>query len=187
VKKGIVYFVFVSLLFSTLASFSVNAEVNTSERTDEVFEVTTYNDLGVLDGDPHIEITYPESGYLYLFKLRPIQMPLSSALGLGYAVVIDRSLHIDTDSNEIHHVKFVAKGMVTGWETVRWDYKNIDGLSTDFGLSSGIYDITAYAFDELDDEVGRDSTKVLFIKVGRDDFGIWINTRYNGGEEFSTP
>lgn len=186
-KEGRVWFVILSLFCFTIASFGVLAEVNTFEIVDEVFEVTTYNNLGILDGDPDIEITYPESGYLYLFKLRPIKMPLSSALGLGYSVVIDRSLHIDTYSNEIHHVKFVAKGMVTGWETVRWDYKNIDGLSTDLGLSSGIYDITAYAFDELDDEVGRDSTKVLFIKVGRDDFGIWINTRYNGGEEFSTP
>ena len=68
-KKGIVYFVFVSLLLSTLAAFSVNAEVNTSERIDEVFEVTTYNNLEVLsNGDSHIEITYPEPGFLYLFQ-----------------------------------------------------------------------------------------------------------------------
>ncbi len=187
-KKGIIYFVFVSLLLSTLAAFSVNAEVNTSERVDEAFEVTTYDNLGVLgNGDPHIEITYPEPGYLYLFKLRPIQMPISSALDLGYSVVVNRNLNIATDSDEIHHVKFVARGIVTGWETIRWDYKNIDGLSTDLSLSSGVYEITTYAFDEFDNEVGSDSVKVLFIKVGRDDFGIWINTRYNGGEEFSTP
>ena len=187
-KKGIVYFVFVSLLLSTLTALSVNAGVNTSERVDEVFEEKTYNNLGGLsNGDPHIEITYPEPGYFYLFKLRPIQMPISSALDLGYSVVVNRNLNIVTDSDEIHHVKFIAKGIVTGWETIRWDYKNIDGLSTDLSLSSGIYEITMYAFDEFDNEIGSDSAKVLFIKVGRDDFGIRINTRYNGGEEFSTP
>ena len=187
-KKGRVWFVVLSLFCSTVISFGVLAEVNSFERNDEISEEITFsNDPGVIGEDPNIEIVSPESGYLYLFKLKPIKMRISSALGLGYSVVVGRSLVIDTDSENIHHMKFTAKGKITGWETVRWDYKNIDGLSTGMGLSSGIYDIAVYAFDEFDNEVGSDSATVFFIKVGRDDFGIWINTRYDGGEEFSTP
>lgn len=183
-----VWFVIVSLFCSTAISFGVLAEVNSFETTEELSGETTFsNDVGVIGDDPHVEIISPEPGYLYLFKLRPIKMPLSSALGLGYSVVVDRSLVVDTDSENIDHVKFVAKGKFTGWETGRWDYKNIDGLSTDLGLSSGIYDIMVYAFDEFGNDVGNDSVKVLFVKIGRDDFGIRINTRFNGGEEISTP
>ena len=128
-KKKIVWFVIVSLLCSTAISFSVLAEVNSFETTEEALgETTLSNDLGVIGDDPHVEIISPEQGYLYLFKLQPIKMPISSALDLDYSVVVGRSLVVDTDSVNIDHVKFVATGKFTGWETIRWDYKNIDGL-----------------------------------------------------------
>ncbi len=187
-EKRIVWFVVISLFCSTVISFGVIAEVNSNEKKDKVIEKTTFeNNVGVIGEDPSIEIISPESGYLYLFKLRPIKMPISSALELGHSVVIGQSLVIDTDSENIHHVKFVARGKFTGWETTRWDYKNLDGLSMNMGLPSGIYDITVHAYDEGDVEVGSDSIKVFFIKIGSDDFGIMINTKYDDGETITKP
>lgn len=190
-KKGLVVIIALSLLCSTLPVFGAIAERTTLERGDEYSDLSTNTiresrTTGLL-GDPQIEITYPEPGYLYLFSLRPIKMPISSALGLGHAVVIGRGLNIDTISSEIHHAKFVAKRVFAGWETVRWDYNTIDGLSMDLGLSTGIYEISVYAYDEGENELGSDLIKVFFIKLGGDDFGIWVNTKYDNGQEFSAP
>jgi len=175
-------------LFSSVLSIILAGGVSAFEAPDVVVGEKMDNPtIGNIGEDPSIDIISPEIGYLYLFKLQPFKLPLSTALGLKHSVVVDRSLVIDTDSENIHHVQFFSKGLITGWETTRWDYKNIDGLSTDFDLSSGIYDITVYGYDESDNEVCSDTARVFFIKVGRDDFGIRINTRYNGGEELSVP
>lgn len=187
-KKKIVWLVVISMFFSTTLSFSVLAETNSFYTNDEVIlEEPSGDNIGSLGDDANIEITSPEPGYLYLFKLRPIRMPIASALGLGHSVVIDRNLEIETETENVHHVKFVATGKVTGWVTTRWDYKSIDGLSTDMDLSSGIYEISVHAYDEEDNEVDQDTINVFFLKLGRDDFGIKINTRYNSGEKISTP
>jgi len=190
-KKGLVLIIVISFLCSTMASFGAIAEPTTLDKRDDSSSLTTnsasHSGIPGYLGEPQIEITYPEPGYLYLFSLRPIKMPISSALGLKHAVVIGRGLNIDTNSNEIHHAKFVAKRVFAGWTTTRWDYNTIDGLSTDMGLSTGIYDINVYAYDEGNNELGSDSIKVFFIQVGGDDFGIWVNTRYDNGQEFSTP
>ena len=171
-----------------MISFSVIAEVNSIEKTDEILEKANFgNDVGIIGEDPNIEIITPESGYLYLFKLQPIKMPISNALGLDHSVVIGQSLVIDTDSVNIHHVEFVAEGKFTGWETTRWDYKNLDGLSMNMGLSSGFYDITVNAYNEEDVEVDSDSITVFFIKIGSDNFGISVNTKYDDGETISRP
>jgi hypothetical protein len=137
--------------------------------------------------DPSITIVSPEAGYLYLFKLKPIKLALAGTLGLGYAVVVGSNLNIITDSNDVHHAKFVAKRIITGWETVRWDYQTINGLTTYFSLSSGIYNITVTAYDDADHELVHDSIKVFYLKLGQENFGVWVNTKYNGGETISTP
>lgn len=186
-KREIVGFVILSLFCSTVTSFVAIAEP-TVEMATESFEVSISPENTLFDGDPQIEINYPEASYLYLFKLKPIKMPLSSILGLKHAVVVNRNLKIDTEASGIHHAEFIAKRIFTGWETAhRWDYRSIDGLSIDLDLTTGIYDITTYAYDEGDNKLGSDSIRVLFIKIGRDDFGIRINTKYDGGETFSTP
>ena len=114
-KKGKVLLIIVCLFCSTLVSLGDVAGEDTQDPGDKLVDDEKKNNIGILDeGDPHIEIISPEVGYLYLFKLQPIKMPLSSSLNLGYAVVIDRSLQIDTQSNDIHHVKFVAKGLICG-------------------------------------------------------------------------
>jgi hypothetical protein len=145
------------------------------------------NTVALTQSDPAITIESPAAGYLYVFKLPPIKMALASALGLGYAVVIGRSINLKTEYNEIHHTKFVATRLVTGGETTRWDYQTIDGMGSDLSLSSGIYTITVTGYDEENNEVATDSIKVLYLKIGRDDFGVWVNTKYDGGETISTP
>ena len=184
-----VYFVIISLVWSSMVSVGVFADENMVDIPDVMGEKNSSAGMQQVSSgdDAFIEIVSPAEGYLYLFQLQPIPMPLLRALDLGYSVVVGRSLVIDTDSESVDHVRFVATGKVTGWETIRWDYKNIDGLSSDLGLSSGLYDITVEAFDEFDTEVDTDCIKVLFIKIGRDDFGIRINTKFNGGDEISTP
>jgi hypothetical protein len=140
-----------------------------------------------LNSDPSITIISPEKGYLYLFKLKPMRLPLAGTLGLGYAVVIGPNLNVETKYNDIHHSKFIAKRILTGWEAVRWDYRAMDGMTTDFGLTTGYYDITTIAYDSADQELSRDSIKVFYLKAGQENFGIWVNTKYNGGETISTP
>ncbi|MEM0466627.1 MAG: hypothetical protein QXX20_03360 [Candidatus Thermoplasmatota archaeon] len=130
-------------------------------------------------------ITYPVAGQLYLFRLRPMKLP--NIFHLGLAVVVGRSLTIDTESVDVHHVRFEATQMATGWKTERWDYNTINGFSMDLGLSSGLYTIRVYGFDDQDQECARDLIKVLFVKIGRDDFGVWINTRYDNGMTLRTP
>ncbi len=146
-----------------------------------------YQTQRTMNADPSISIVTPAAGYLYLFKLQPIKMTFASMLGLGYAVVVGRSINLDTVYNDIHHVKFVARQILTGWETIRWDYRTLDGLGEDMSLSSGFYTISAIAYDETDHELGSDSIKVFYLKIGREDFGVWVNTKYDGGEIISTP
>ena len=187
-KKVKVFLIIISMCFSTfsfLGAVNGKSYVDLDMINDEEFNL---ENLENMNGDAFVDIIDPESGYIYLFKLKPIRMPIVSALNLGYSIVVDRNLEIVTASEEVDHVKFVARGRITGWESVRWDYQKIDGLSTkDLDLKSGMYNIDVYGYDELENELCSDSLKVLFIKVGRDDFGIKINTIYNGGAEISTP
>lgn len=138
-------------------------------------------------GDPVFNIVSPEPGFLYLLQLNPIPMPISQMLNLGHAVVIGRDLVVDTHSENIDHVEFVATGKLTGWQTTRWDYQYINGLSVDMNLNSGFYDIQATAYDGEGEVLGSDSVNVFYIKLGSDDFGLSINTCYDNGETFSSP
>lgn len=179
----------VSLISSPLVSIGAFAASNDGH---SVPSTTTSNhniaSSPVATGDnPYIKITSPAAGYLYLFKLQPIRMMLASAFGLKYSVVVGRDLQIDTDSNDIQHAKFIAKRMIAGWETVRWDYQTVDGVNTDFSCSSGLYNITVIGYNATDHELCHDSIKVLYIKAGQEDFGVWVNTKYNGGETISQP
>jgi len=170
----------------SVGAFASAAEKQAAPDTTP-FNQQQQNTPVTVNGDPSITIVSPAAGYLYLFKLQPIKMPFASMFGLGYAVVVGRSINLDTEYNDIHHVKFIAKRMLTGWETVRWDYRTMDGLGTDFGLTSGLYTITVVAYNETDYELSQDSIKVLYMKIGREDFGVWVNTKYNDGETISTP
>ncbi len=171
------------MVFSMMTSFSALAiefEKDIKEKNIE-----DLSDNLPIEIEPGLEIIDPQSGYLHLFKLSPIKMPLANLLGLEYSVVIGRNLKIDTNSNDIYQVKFVSEGQFTGWKSTRWDCKNRDGLSIEMDINSGLYDITAIGYDEQENEVTSDAIKVLFLKIGGDDFGININTRYNSGETFS--
>jgi hypothetical protein len=103
-------------------------------------------------------------------------------LGTQWSVSIARHRH-----NDIHHIKFVARQIMTGWETIRWDYRTTDGLGGEMTLTSGFYTISVIAYNETDQEVASDTIKMLYLKVGREDFGVWVNTKYDGGETISTP
>ena len=185
----IAWLVVISLVCSPVVSVGAFASAAEKQAAPDTtpFNQQQQNTPVTVNGDPSITIVSPAAGYLYLFKLQPIKMPFASMFGLGYAVVVGRSINLDTEYNDIHHVKFVAKRMLTGWETVRWDYRTMDGLGTDFGLTSGLYTITVVAYNETDYELSQDSIKVLYMKIGREDFGVWVNTKYNDGETISTP
>lgn len=184
--KKIVWFVVISLLISPLMSLGAFAYQNEQQVTSVLTQHQSTTPMPT-NTNPSITITSPEQGYLYLFKLQPIKMTLASYLGLKCAVVIGRTLNIETDSVDIHHAKFVATQLLTGWKTIRWDYRTMDGLTTDFGLTSGIYNITVTAYNETDHELAHDSINVFYLKIGGQDFGVWVNTKYNGGETISTP
>ncbi|MCJ7698192.1 MAG: hypothetical protein MUO73_07680, partial [Thermoplasmata archaeon] len=182
----IAWLVVISLVCSPVVSVGAFASAAEKQAAPDTTPFNQQQNTPVIvNGDPSITIVSPAAGYLYLFKLQPIKMPFASMFGLGYAVVVGRSINLDTEYNDIHHVKFVAKRMLTGWETVRWDYRTMDGLGTDFGLTSGLYTITVVAYNETDYELSQDSIKVLYMKIGREDFGVWVNTKYNDGETIS--
>jgi hypothetical protein len=187
-RKKIVLLIIAGLMCSPLIQIGAvgyNSEtlkdtVNTGENHLSPFQ-------NAMNGNPSISIINPAAGYLYLFKLQPIKMTIASMLGLRCAVVVGRSLNIDTIYNDIHHVKFIARQLLTGWETTRWDYRTTDGLGGDMSLSSGFYTISVIAYNETDHELASDSIRVLYLKIGREDFGVWVNTKYDGGETISTP
>ncbi|MFO7677288.1 MAG: hypothetical protein R6V50_02745 [Thermoplasmatota archaeon] len=186
-KKIVVLLVMICLIVSPLVSVGVGEEqLNEKASENQHKSTTSFNDV-FFDNDPSIDVISPLPGYLYLFQLQPIEMPINNALNLGYSVVVGRNLVIETESEQVNHVQFVARGKLTGLETIRWDSLSIDGFSANMDVSSGIYDISVYGFDEFENEVCESSTKVLYIKVGRDDFGISITTRFDGGIEINTP
>jgi hypothetical protein len=188
-RKEIALLIVISLVGSPLISFGAFG-YKTEQQISSVPSVETaeqFLTLNPVNMDPSITIVRPAAGYLYLFKLQPIQMTLASMFGLGYAVVVGRSITLDTIHNDIHHVKFVATQRWTGWETIAWDYQKLDGLGGNLGLTSGFYTISAIAYDETDQELASDSIKVFYLKIGREDFGIWVNTKYDGGETITTP
>lgn len=188
-RKKIVSIIILGLVCSPVLSFGVFGYNTGKQNLIETVPTTQLQDITshILNSDPSISITTPEAGYLYLFKLQPIKMTLASLFGFKYAVVVGRSINLDTEYTDIHHVKFVAHHMLTGWETIRWDYQRTDGMGGDMSLTSGLYTITAIAYNETDFELASDSIKILYLKIGREDFGVWVNTRYDGGEIISTP
>lgn len=187
-RKKITWLTIICLVCSSMISVGAIAET-VEKKTDHLISDNEYlnNNPIPINSDPSIKIISPAAGYLYLFKLQPIQMPLANMLGLGYTVVIGRNILVDTECNDIHHVKCVANRIFTGWETVRWDYRSMDGFGADITGGSGLYRITVFGYNETGSEICQDSIKVFFIKVGREDFGVWVNTKYNNGETISTP
>lgn len=176
------------MLCSPIASIGAQ-EYRIENHRDSLYTLETAEDHtpAKVTMDPSLTIVSPEAGYLYLFKIQPINMPLSSLFGANYAVVIGRGINLKTSYNDIHHVKFTAKRMMTGWETVRWDYRTMDGLGADLTLTSGYYTITVTGYDASETELASDSIRVFYLKVGREDFGVWVNTKYDGGEIITTP
>jgi hypothetical protein len=188
-RKKIVFLIVISILCSPVVSISGFGKTTATQTaagigSENHQQPTT--PLGV-NNNPSVTIVSPAAGYLYLFQIQPIKMMFASLFGLRYAVVVGRGVNLDTVSNDIHHVKFVAKQMLTGLETVRWDYRTMDGLGADLTLTSGLYTISVIAYNETDYELASDSINVLYLKVGREDFGVWVNTKYNGGETITTP
>ena len=177
---------FVCSPFLSIGTFANSNEYQTvpSATTADYMRGTS---PGALGENPSITITSPAAGYLYLLHLQPIRMTLATAFGLKYCIVVGRSLQITTESSDIHHAKFAAKRVMTGWETDRWDYQTVDGMSTDLSCTSGLYNITVVGYDATDGELCHDSIKVLYVKVGQEDFGVWVNTKYNGGQTISQP
>ncbi len=187
-RKEIIILLIISILCSPIVS--VGAYDYSTENQPESLPTLDNQEQRIptkVSMDPSLSIVSPEAGHLYLFKIQPITMPLASMFGLNYAVVIGRSINLKTVYNNIHHVKFTAKRMVTGWETTRWDYRTIDGLGADLSLTSGYYTISVTGYDDADTELASDSIRVFYLKVGREDFGIWVNTKYDGGEIITTP
>jgi len=186
VKKiaWLVVICFVCTPFLSIGAFATSNDYQTVPTTYDDTRGTSPIPLG---DNPYITITSPAAGYLYLLHLQPIRMTLATAFGLKYSIVVGRSLQITTDSGDIHHAKFVAKRAITSWETDRWDYQTVDGMSTDLSCASGIYNLTVIGYNATDNELCRDTIKVLYIKVGQEDFGVWVNTKYNGGQTISQP
>gem|GEM_PF-840842 len=188
-RKKIVLLMILCLVCSPLVSlgtFGYNTGIQ--KASDTVLETHQQSITNqIMNNDPSISIITPAAGYLYLFKLQPIKMTFASMFGLGYAVVVGRNINLETVYNDVHHVKFVAHHMLTGWETIRWDYRTTDGLGGDMSLASGLYTITVIAYNETDFELASDSIKILYLKVGREDFGVFVNTKYDGGEVITTP
>lgn len=188
-RKKIVFLLIISILCFPMASvgsfgFAVDDHTAPVTLSDDHYQ---YSPPTRMNSEPSITIVSPAAGYLHLFKIQPIKMTVASLFGLQYAVVVGRSINLETEYTAIHHVKFVAKRMITGWETVRWDYRTLDGLGTDLITASGLYTISVYAYNETDHELASDSIKVFYLKVGREDFGVWVNTKYNGGETITKP
>jgi hypothetical protein len=175
------------MLLSTLTSGIAGANVDNKIKPDTSdITIEEYHSTEPQMND-QIEIIYPSPGYLYLYQLNPIQMPIVTNLNLGIAVVIGRNLPVETAENNCHYAKFVAQKMFTSMETVRYDYQDVDGLNMDMDISTGFYFITVHGYDENDLEIDSDTIKVFYIRTGRSDFGVWINTRFDNGELITSP
>jgi hypothetical protein len=131
---------------------------------------------------PEIHITKPLAGHVYLFGLTPFKGRLQTT-----AIVIGRRLTVETASIGVDHTKFTATRKVTGWNTTEWDYNTLDGTGTSLPVTTGIYTLKATGYDATDTEVAYDAVKVFYIKIGRDDFGVWANTKFDNGQTISTP
>ena len=131
---------------------------------------------------PEIHITRPIAGYFYLFGLEPFHSRQQQA-----AIVIGRRLTVETTEQGIDHAKFTATRKITGWNVTEWDYSTLDGTGTTLPVTSGIYTVKAIGYDSDDNEIAYDAVKVFYVKIGRDDFGVWANTKYDNGETISTP
>jgi hypothetical protein len=187
--KKVTWLIMISLVCSTFFSVGASAVTNNYQANPftTTHESSIHTDPEQTGDNPHITITSPAAGYLYFFQLKPLRMTLATALGLKCSIVVGRSLQIDTDSSDIHHAHFIATRIMTGWETDRWDYRTVDGVSTEMNCASGLYNLTVIGYNETNQPLCQDSIKVLYLKVGQEDFGVWVNTKYNGGETISQP
>jgi len=132
---------------------------------------------------PSIHISSPVPGYAYVFNLRPLKLahlPQS-------AIVIGRHLTVETVADGIDHAQFIATRKITGWNVTAWDYSTLDGTGTSLPVDTGIYTIKAIGYDSQEHEIASDAVKVFYLKIGRDDFGVWVNTKYDNGQTISTP
>ena len=178
-KKIFLFIIILCLVISTFSSIDAYSQNETTYCDNE-------KETKLL-ASPQIEIIKYEPGNLYLFNLEAIEIPILKALNTDCSVVINNHLKIETTSSEVHHAKFVAKRALAGWETIRWDYITLDGLSQEFDtFSTGLYEITSYAYDENNNEIGNDKVRIFYIKAGSREYGITIHTSYNGGGTISS-
>jgi hypothetical protein len=97
-RKKLAWLIIISMVISPLVSLGTIADFTEKQTTVQQGSVQhTYSaDPKATSSNPEITIVSPKAGCLYLFKLQPINMPIPTILGLNYAVVIGRSLTIDT-------------------------------------------------------------------------------------------
>ena len=113
-----------------------------------------------------IEIENLETGYIYLSDLGYGYLRILDTLRI--AVVLDFELYVEAKTNsEVEGVKFVATNIIWGIDNIIWDNDSTDGFSCYLPLSRGLYNVTVYAYDEDDNEIGSDNIPiVVFIEIG---------------------
>jgi hypothetical protein len=163
----------------------ISAAPNTQTPTESTPSINLTPEVTPPSPQPAASITIlkPVEGYAYFFNLKPLAL---RHLTNG-ALVVGRRLTIDTATQGIDHTKFIATRKLTGFNTTQWDYSTLDGTGTSLPVDTGIYTITAIGYDITDHEVANTAVKVFYLKIGREDFGVWANTKYDSGLTVSTP
>lgn len=176
----------VSCIILIVLCFIMTCFINGGEATPQISSCNrenVSNDHALIallsEEEPEITISYPEVGYLYFTEMDRVQyVPLLERFELSF--LIDSTLRINVNATDVDHVKFTAITIITADDAVMWDNNSADGFCCNFNVRSGLYKITAYAYDDVNNEIGSCSTKVIYLRFGsREDFGIWIRTRYN--------
>ena len=113
-----------------------------------------------------IELENLQTGYIYLSDLGYGYLRILDTLGI--AVVLDFELYVKAKTNnEVEGVKFVATNIIWGIDNNIWDNDSTDEFSCNFIISRGLFNVTVYAYDENDNEIGSDNLPiVVFINIG---------------------
>ncbi|RLF36819.1 MAG: hypothetical protein DRN08_00615 [Thermoplasmata archaeon] len=118
----------------------------------------------------NIEITNIKTGYVYFFipafNRSYAYINIFDRLGVSVIFTIDL-LHINVTVGEmVSSVKFVIKSIIFEDELVSYDNDTTDGCLCDFNITTGLYGLTVYAYDEEQNEIDSDMIPyLLFINL----------------------
>ena len=151
------------------SGFIINTSYNWSEKGDYEVRVkakdiydqeSNWSDPLLVSVIPVIEIENIQPGYVYLSDSGYGYVYIFEMMGISMVLNDQIDVNVSTNS-EVASVKFSINRVLLSLYDETWDNSSSDGFFSNFSTSHGIYNVSAFAYDEYGTEIGSDHIDLL--------------------------